>query len=115
MLRKIAESLFLVVLLFLASVSAGCAYKPAISREAKEELQKPVDCGRAEEDIKTLESEKAAISDEVKSGAKMFVPASAVRGILHGDYIDRERVATGQYNSDIDAKIKEIKITCGLE
>lgn len=115
MSRRSAWSLSLAVLLSLAFVSAGCAYKPAITREAKEELQKPVDCGRAEEDIRALESEKAAVSDQVKSGAKMFIPASAVRGILHGDYIDRERVATGQYNSDIDAKIKEIKVTCGLE
>jgi len=36
-------------------------------------------------------------------------------GLLRGDTKDRAKVASGAYNKEIDAKITEIKKTCGLE
>jgi hypothetical protein len=103
--------LFLIVLVFVA----GCAYSPAVPDEAKYELAKPIDCATAQQDIQILESEKASSSEQAKSGIKMIVPAAAARSILHRDYLNREEVATGQYNSDIEAKIAEIKNKCGIE
>jgi hypothetical protein len=44
----------------------------------------------------------------------MFVPAAAARAILHGDYMERGEVATGEYNQAIDDKIQQIKQECGL-
>jgi len=103
------------VLVFIVLFIAGCAYNPPISEEAKYELEKPVDCSTAALDIQILESEKASSTAQAKSGIKMIVPASAARSILHRDYLDREEVATGQYNRDIEAKIKEIKDKCSLQ
>ena len=31
-----------------------------------------------------------------------------------GDYRDRVKVATGTYNDDLEAKIQQIKATCGV-
>ncbi len=45
----------------------------------------------------------------------MLVSASAARAILHGDYRDRKKVMSGEYNNAIDAKIKEIKSKCSLD
>lgn len=95
---------------------AGCRreYEPSISDQAKEDLTKAINCSTAEQDIKTLEQEKAEASEQLKAGVKMFVPASAARAILHGDYRDRASVAIGEYNQEIDIKIKQIKDKCGI-
>lgn len=105
----------LLVSVFVICFVAGCAYNPSIPDEAKYELEKPVDCSTAASDIQILESEKASSAKQAESGIKMIVPAAAARSILHHDYLGREEVATGQYNRDIDAKIKEIKDRCGLQ
>jgi outer membrane murein-binding lipoprotein Lpp len=89
---------------------AGCA---TISQKAKDDLAKPIDCSTAEEDIATLEGEKASVAKQANAGAGAVMPSSAVIGLLSGDYANRVRVASGQYNKDIDNKIAEIKATCG--
>ena len=44
----------------------------------------------------------------------MVLPAAAVVAILGRDMGNRAEVATGAYNDDLDAKITEIRQTCGL-
>jgi len=84
---------------------AGC-YSAPISDKVKSDLADPIDCRTAQEDIAVLQKDKADAGDQAKAGIKMFVPASAARAILHGDYRERKEVATGEYNQAIDAKIK---------
>ncbi len=102
------SSLVLVSGLFLI----GCA---SISQTAKDHLAKDVDCSTARKDIQILTQERASVGKQALSGVRSVVPLAAVVGILRGDYRDRVSVATGKYNSDIDAKIKEIKDTCGID
>ncbi len=90
---------------------AGCR---TISDEAKADLAEPVNCETAENDIATLEAEKASVGKQVASGVRMIVPVAAVVGILGGDYGNRARVVSGNYNEDLDSKIVEIKQKCGL-
>ena len=105
----------LISIVFLCCLVSGCLpYKKTISDEARYDLIKPIDCTTAVEDIKVLEGEKASIEEQAKSGVGMVVPVAAARAILHGDYRDRKQVLSGEYNSDIDEKIKEIKSRCGL-
>lgn len=93
---------------------AGCAsYKPPVSDDLKYDLSKPIDCSSAKDDIRVLEGEKSEVVKQVKAGVKMFVPVSAARSILHGDYRDQKQVATGEYGQAIDDKIKEIRNRCG--
>ncbi len=106
MLRKLS-----VVLLALIVLS-GCK---TISQTAKDDLDKPVNCVTAREDIAALEAEKASTAKKSEAGVGMVLPGAAVIGILSGDYKDRVKVATGEYNRDIDAKIMEIKCACGIE
>ncbi|MBU1727305.1 MAG: hypothetical protein KJ880_06730 [Candidatus Omnitrophica bacterium] len=95
---------------------AGCAtYTSPITDKAKADLERPIDCSTAEADIKMLESEKASTTEQTKAGVKMIIPAAAARGILHGDYLDRGMVATGEYNQAIDDKISKIKSECGMQ
>ncbi len=102
--------LLLVAALFLIM---GCRpYRHPVSDQTKQDLSKPIECSNAAEDIKILEQEKAEASEQLKAGAKMFIPASAARAILHGDYRDQKSVAIGEYNQAIDDKIAQIKQRC---
>ena len=91
---------------------AGCR---TISQQAKDDLAKPIDCSTAEQDIATLEKEKASVVSQANAGSGMIIPSSAIIGLLSGDYPDRVKVATGQYNKDIEEKIAQIKAVCGKE
>lgn len=88
---------------------------PTISKEAKADLNAPVNCETAPADIKVLEEEKASVGKQILSGVRSVMPIAAVAGILMGDYRDRVQVATGTYNSHIEAKINQIKTVCGLK
>jgi hypothetical protein len=108
-----------VLLSSLLCITAGCNRRnlspmPTISDEAKAELAAPIDCSRARQDVAILEEEKASVAKEIAAGARSIIPFSAAAGILLGDYRDRIQVATGQYNSDIEAKISLIRAQCGL-
>ena len=89
----------------------GCA---SISQTAKDQLDKEVNCSTAEWDIEILEGERASVAKQVAKGFTSVMPAAAAVGVLTGDYPSRIRVASGKYNKDIDAKIEEIKATCGI-
>ncbi len=87
---------------------------PTISEKARIDLDRPVDCNTANQNIKTLEEERASVAKQILSGVRSLMPIAAVAGILMGDYTDRVHVATGIYNADIEAKVKQIKSTCGI-
>lgn len=99
---------------------SGCAERknispvPSISEEVKTELKSPVNCKTAKQDIKVLEKEEASVLKRMVSGVRSVMPIAAAAGILTGDYNDRVKVATGQYNADLAAKINEIKTTCKI-
>ena len=88
---------------------------PSISPEAKAEISSPVNCGTAKSDLRVLEEEKASVGKQILAGVRSIMPISAVVGILLGDYRDRVQVATGKYNEDLEAKIAEIRIKCGIK
>ena len=98
----------------LALTVFSVAYAAPISQDAKRELRQPVNCATAEGDIRVLESEKAHAGKQLLSGIMAISPAGAVIGILTGTEGDKLKVATGDYNRQIEAKIAEIKRTCGL-
>ena len=85
---------------------------PSVSEDARTSLERPINCRTAKQDIATLEDERASLGKQIASGVRSVFPIAAVAGLLTGDYSDRVQVATGQYNSDIDAKIDQIKATC---
>jgi len=87
----------------------------SISKEAKTQLAKPVNCETANKDIATLEKEKASVARQTAAGVGSVTPIGAATALLTGDTKARAKVATGAYNREIEEKIAEIKKTCGLE
>lgn len=92
---------------------AACA--PPITQEAKEDLQAPINCATAQDDIAVLQSEKSNVNQQMLAGVTSMLPTAAVMGLLTGRQQDREEVLTGQYNDMIDQKIDAIRRTCGVQ
>lgn len=88
---------------------------PTIDPKVKANLDAPVNCQSASSQIQILEDEKASIGKQILAGVRSVLPVAVVAGILMGDYNDRFEVAIGQYNSDIDVKIAQIRGVCGVK
>ena len=93
------------------TMMAACS---PISKEAKQELARPVNCATAEGDLRVLEKEKAHAGNQALAGVSSIAPIGLVTGIITGTQRDKMKVATGEYNKQIEAKIAEIKRTCNL-
>jgi hypothetical protein len=103
------KSILVTLLIFLV---ASCS---PITKQAKEDLKAPVNCATAEEDIRTLDKEKARVLKEVINGVTAITPYGAAIGILTLSEKDKLEVGFGVYNRKIDRKIAEIERECGLE
>jgi uncharacterized protein YceK len=90
----------------------GCA--SPISKQAKQDLATPINCGNAEADIRSLNAEKAHVSSQAAAGVKAILPISLVVNVVSGTEGDEAKIASGEYNKMIDKKIAEIKQQCGM-
>ena len=100
-------------LLATALVLAACGSAEKFSK-TDQDVAQPVNCATAEGDMRVLESEKAHVEQEMANGVFVVVPAAIVVGVASGTQEDRLEIAGGEYNAKIDAKVAEIKTTCGL-
>jgi hypothetical protein len=103
-------------ILLATALLAGCSSPaPAPEKTVQANLAKSVNCSTATADIKTLTSEKARTSQEIEAGAGSIIPVGAVAHMFGGSEKESFEIGTGEYNKKLDAKIAEIKKTCGLE
>lgn len=99
--------------LFLCGILTSCASNKMV-KQGEADVKKPINCATAEGDIRMLQSEKTHSSQQMADGVMSIIPASLVVGVVTGTEGDKARVATGEYNKMIDAKINEIKSQCGM-
>jgi hypothetical protein len=107
-LRRLASVACALVLL------AGCAYRFKEQEKAAAQTQ-PVDCATAEGDLRTLNSEKANVAEQIAMGVTAIVPAGLVIGLVTFTEGTKIKVAIGEYNKALDARIAQIQSTCGLK
>ena len=105
---------FLIIVGVLGFAIAQAAPLDPTSDEAKRELKQPVNCATAEGDLRVLESEKTHVIEQVARGYTAVTPVGFVSGVVLGTEGEKLEVATGAYDSQLDAKIAEIKKTCGI-
>ena len=98
-----------VLVMSLALILVACT---PISQEAKRDLRRPVNCATAEEDIRSLEVQKAGTEKLILNGLAAVLPGSIILGVFTGEEDERIAVASGDYNQAIDLKIARIKRTC---
>jgi hypothetical protein len=99
--------------LALVAVS-GCAFQ---QKKVEKELSSPapIHCTTAEGDIRMLRSEKANVLQRMAEGVTAVYPASLVVGTIAGVEGTKLKVAAGDYNKLIDARIAAIQQKCGVE
>ena len=107
--RKISSCLLGGALLLVA----GC--QSSKYEAGQRDIARPINCATAEGDIRLLQHEKAHVEDQILAGASSISPAGAVMGIVTGKEGTNIKVAIGDYNKKIDAKIAAIKEECGLD
>ena len=101
-----------IVLAFSATFLFACN---PISKQAKEDMAKPVNCATAQGDLRVLRSEKGHVGSQIAAGITSVTPAGAVLGILTGTEGDKLEYAIGEYDHEINQKMDLIKRTCGIE
>jgi hypothetical protein len=95
------------------ALGAGCAFQ---QKDVEKQLADPapIHCATAQGDLRLLQHEKANVLERIAEGATAIYPAGLVVGVAAGTEGTKFQVATGEYNDMIDARIAEIKRTCGL-
>jgi len=97
----------------MAALVAGCATE---YKKNEANLDKPpINCFTAEGDIRVLQSEKANVAQQMAAGIQAIIPTSIVVGLITGTEGTKAQVESGEYNRKIDARIAEIKSTCGVQ
>ncbi len=100
------------IMLACAAVSlTSCALS---EKKVEQDLKHPVNCATAEGDIRILQHEKTHVTQQISAGIQAIVPIGLVMGVATGTEGTNVRVATGEYNKMIDAKVAEIKRECGI-
>ena len=102
----------LVLIIGMLPLALACS---PISKQAKIDIARPVNCATAPEDLRMLRSEKASIEKQFLNGVMAVTPAGAAIGILTLTEKDKLEVAIGDYNHKINRKIEEIQNTCGIK
>jgi hypothetical protein len=100
------------VICMVVSLAACAASK---QKQVEQEMKQPINCATAEEDIRTLEHEKAHTAQQIAEGMTALMPASIVVGLVTGTEKEKLKVGTGEYNQMIDKRIAEIKETRGIK
>jgi hypothetical protein len=101
-----------ICMLGLLVLLVSCASQYKKQEEAAKQM--PVNCATAEGDIRTLQSEKASVAQQTAMGVTAIAPIGLVVGLVQGTEGTKFKVATGEYNKALDAKIAEIKSTCSI-
>ena len=86
-----------------------------VSKNAQQDLAKPINCATAAGDIRALNSEKENVGSEIAAGVTSIVPVGLVLNTASGNEGTNIQVATGEYNTMLDKKIAEIKQQCGVK
>ena len=97
----------------LLGLASGCAMQ---QKQTMQNLQQPgpINCSTAPGDLRVLRAEKASVAERMIEGVTAIYPAGAVLGIVAGTESTKLKVAVGEYNTQIDARIAQIKSACGI-
>ena len=89
---------------------ASCA---AIPDEEKSLLNEPIDCSQAEQRVAALQEARPTEARKARILASSLTPGGLALGYATADIGDRDRVLSGAYAEQIDARIAQIRATCG--
>lgn len=103
-----------IVTISLSALLASCASQDMV-KKGEMDAKIPINCPSAEADIRVLEGEKTHASQQLATGVTTIVPVGLFTSAVKGQTKENVKVSTGEYNKMLDAKIAEIKKTCGVK
>lgn len=86
----------------------------SIPEDEKRLLASPVDCARAPEQIAALQAARPNDLRKLQAVGSTLGVAGLAVGVATNDIANRERIASGEYGEEIDARIALIRETCGV-
>lgn len=101
----------LATFLLLAAVLAGCASIPA---EDEALLSGEIDCDQAEETMAKIRAARPTQVDRARILAMSLSPGGLLLGFATNDIRNRERLMSGAYDDELNARLGEIAAACGL-
>lgn len=101
---------FKLIVITAAALIAGCAIQDKKTEKQVETMH--YTCATADGDLRVLEAEKKTTAQRISAGVRSVVPITLVVGLVTMTAGVKYRVASGEYNKMIDAKIGEIKQAC---
>ena len=107
------KTALVITAILLSALLTSCASKETV-KKGQIDAKKPVNCATAEGDIRVLKSEKVHTSQQMAAGVTAIVPVGLAVNVVKGTEGSQAKVATGDYNKMLDAKIAEIKQECGV-
>ena len=107
------KTALVIMAILLSAILTSCASKETV-KEGQADAKKQVNCATAEGDIRVLKSEKVHASQQMAAGVTAIVPVGLAVNVVKGTEGSQAKVATGDYNKMLDAKIAEIKQECGV-
>ena len=100
--------------ILLSALLTACASTQSV-KKGEADAKKSVNCATAEGDIRVLKSEKVHASQQMAAGVTAIVPVGLAVNVVKGTEGSQAKVATGDYNKMLDAKIAEIQQECGVK
>lgn len=98
----------------LAALLGGCGTAAKYKETEQKAKTMEVNCDTAEGDLRELQNEKASVATQIAAGVTTVAPIGLVISLIRGTTGIKYRVAIGDYNKALDAKIAEIKTTCNI-
>ncbi len=96
------------------TLAPGCATE---QKKVEAGLKDPaaINCATADGDLRLLQHEKANVAERIAEGVTAVYPAGLVVGLVTRTEGTKVKVATGEYNKQIDQRIAEIKQQCDVQ
>ena len=97
-------------LMFFSALLIGCQ-QPVLDSEIQ---AMSADCDHIADQVASLQREEATTNERIASGIKAIIPTSAVVHLFRGELKREAKIATGEYNRMLAAKISELKRDCAV-
>lgn len=102
----------ILLLLLIVVTCSGCASAVNRHQALQQQLDMPIDCGLADDQIAGLESERVSAGEKFLNTLASVIPSSAIINLLSGEYSSRWQIANGNFNKQADSRIELIQQEC---
>lgn len=102
----------ILVIVGLIVITSGCASAIDRHQVLQTELDMPIDCEHAQEQINQLQKNYVSSGEQLANGIASILPTAAILNLISGEYSSRWKLANGEYNDRLIMRIEDIEKEC---